>query len=179
MKGFLWFLMSCMLLFSLTACVSVQEEEGANTLNYSGVKEKDNTTKLASETVTSKVLEENEVVKMDVQIGDSIFTATLAENSAADSFLEMIKSAPVVLQMSDYSGFEKVGVLGTNLLTRNSLHSQMTAQAGDIVLYNENQIVIFYGSNAWNYTKLGKIDDLSGWEEALGSGDVQVTFSLG
>lgn len=42
----------------------------------------------------------------------------------------------------------------------------------------ENQIVIFYGSNSWSYTRLGHIDDLTGWEEALGSGDVAVTFSL-
>ena len=51
-------------------------------------------------------------------------------------------------------------------------------QAGDIVLYNANQIVIFYGSNSWSYTRLGHIDDLTGWEEALGSEDVTVTFSL-
>ena len=50
---------------------------------------------------------------------------------------------------------------------------------GDIVLYNGNQIVLFYGSNSWRYTRLGRIDDLAGWEEALGSGDVTATFSIG
>ena len=77
--------------------------------------------------------------------------------------------------MSDYSGFEKVGALGTSLPASNS---QTTTQAGDIVLYNGNQIVVFYGSNSWSYTRLGHIDNLTGWEEALGSGDVMVTFSL-
>ena len=72
-----------------------------------------------------------------------------------------------MVQMSDYSGFEKVGPLGTSLPASNS---QTTTQAGDIVLYNGNQIVIFYGSNSWSYTRLGHIDDLTGWEEALGSG---------
>lgn len=115
------------------------------------------------------------MTKMNVQVGDSTFTATLASNAAVDSFVQMMKSAPVVLQMSDYSGFEKVGSLGTSLPTSNS---QTTTQAGDIVLYNGNQIVIFYGSNSWSYTRLGKIDDLSGWEDALGSGDVSVTFSV-
>ena len=47
------------------------------------------------------------------------------------------------------------------------------------MLYQGNQIVLFYGSNSWSYTRLGKIDDLTGWAEALGSGDVSVTFSLG
>ena len=70
---------------------------------------------------------------------------------------------------------EKVGSLGTTLPGSNS---QMTTQAGDIVLYNNSQIVIFYGSNSWSYTKLGHVDDLTGWEEALGSGDVTVTFSI-
>ena len=85
------------------------------------------------------------------------------------------RESPVVIQMSDYSGFEKVGPLGTSLPVNNS---QTTTQAGDIVLYNGDQIVIFYGSNSWSYTRLGHIDDLTGWEDALGSGDVTMTLSL-
>ena len=91
------------------------------------------------------------------------------------ALVEMMRESPVVLQMSDYSGFEKVGPLGTSLPVDNS---QTTTHAGDIVLYNGNQIVIFYGSNSWSYTRLGHIDDLTGWEESLGNGDVTVTFSL-
>lgn len=120
--------------------------------------------------------EENTVEKMTLQIGNSTFTATLENNAAVDAFVEMMSDAPVILQMSDYSGFEKVGSLGTSLPADDS---QTTTYAGDIVLYNGNQIVIFYGSNSWSYTRIGKIDDLSGWEDALGSGDVTVTFSLG
>lgn len=119
--------------------------------------------------------EENTTMKMNVQVGDSTFTATLENNAAVDAFVKMMDNEPVVIQMSDYSGFEKVGPLGANLPASNS---RITTQAGDIVLYNGNQIVIFYGSNSWSYTKLGKIDDLSGWEEALGSGDVTVAFSV-
>ena len=119
--------------------------------------------------------EEITTVKMNVQIGGSTFTATLEENAAVDALVEMMEQGPVTIQMSDYSGFEKVGSLGTNLPTSNS---QTTTHAGDIALYQGNQIVIFYGSNSWSYTRLGQIDDLTGWEEALGSGDVTVTFSL-
>lgn len=88
--------------------------------------------------------------------------------------LTMMQEKLITIQMTDYSGFEKVGALGTSLPTTNS---QTTTQSGDIVLYQGNQIVIFYGSNSWSYTRLGKIDDLTGWEDALGSGDVTVTFS--
>lgn len=118
---------------------------------------------------------EEAVMNMKVQVGDAVFSATLEENEAVASFVEMMRENPVSIQMSDYSGFEKVGPLGTSLPTSNS---QTTTHAGDIVLYNGNQIVIFYGSNSWSYTRLGHVDDLTGWEEALGSSDVTVTFSL-
>ena len=119
--------------------------------------------------------EEISAMNMMVQVGGSTFTATLEENTAVDALVEMMEQEPVTIQMSDYSGFEKVGPLGTSLPTSNQ---QTTTQAGDIVLYQGNQIVMFYGSNSWSYTRLGHIDDLTGWEEALGGGDVTVTFSL-
>ena len=92
-----------------------------------------------------------------------------------DALVEMLEQDPLTIQMRDYSGFEKVGPLGTDLPASNR---HITVQSGDIVLYQGDQIVMFYGSNSWSYTRLGHIDDLTGWEEALGSGDVTVTFSL-
>lgn len=114
-------------------------------------------------------------MKMNIQIGDKSFIATLEDNVATRMLIEMMEKSPISISMSDYSGFEKVGSLGTSLTTDNH---QITTSAGDIVLYNGNQIVMFYGSNSWSYTRLGRIDDLTGWEEALGSGDVEVVFSL-
>lgn len=115
---------------------------------------------------------EDNMRNIEITVNGKTFSATLNDNEAARAFTEML---PLTLDMSDYSGFEKVGYLGTSLPTNNQ---QTTTQAGDIVLYNGNQIVIFYGSNSWSYTRLGKIDDLSGWKDALGSGDVKVSFSL-
>lgn len=119
--------------------------------------------------------EESGAMKMNVQAGRSTFTATLEDSPAVDALVQMMGDAPVVIQMSDYSGFEKVGSMGASLPASDR---QTNAQSGDIVLYNGNQIVIFYGSNTWSYTRLGKIDDLSGWKEALGDGNVTVTFSM-
>lgn len=119
--------------------------------------------------------EEDTEMKLYVQIGDSVFQATLEDNAAAEAFVEMMRKEPVTIQMRDYSGFEKVGDLGTSLPASDR---QTTTQAGDIVLYTGDQIVIFYGSNSWSYTRLAKIDDLTGWASALGSGDVAVSFSL-
>ena len=118
--------------------------------------------------------EEETDMKINVDVGGESFTATLENNAATAALVDMLESGPLVIEMSDYAGFEKVGSLGTRLPSSNR---QLT-NSGDIVLYNSNQIVIFYGSNSWSYTLLGRIDDLTGWAEALGSGDVTVTFSL-
>ncbi|MDO4544076.1 MAG: cyclophilin-like fold protein [Clostridia bacterium] len=119
--------------------------------------------------------EETEM-KLYVQVGETTFTASLNENEAVDALLDLLKEAPLTIRMRDYGGFEKVGALGVSLPASDS---RTTTQAGDIVLYNGNQIVIFYGSNTWSYTRLGSIDDLSFWAEALGSGELEVTFSIG
>ena len=126
-------------------------------------------------TESESLEEENSKMKMNVNVNGQYFTATLENNSAVDALVQMMENGPVTLQLSDYAGFEKVGLLGQSLPASNS---QTTTHAGDIVLYQGNQIVMFYGSNSWSYTRLGHIDDLTGWEEALGSGDVTVTLSM-
>ena len=113
--------------------------------------------------------------KMKIEVNGSTFTATLADNAAADALVDWVEEGPVTLELSDYAGFEKVGPLGRSLPASDS---QTTTHAGDIVLYQGDQIVLFYGSNSWSYTRLGHIDDLTGWEDALGGGDVTVTLSL-
>lgn len=120
--------------------------------------------------------QENETeMKMNVQIGNYTFTATLEQNLAVNELIDMMKEGPVTIEMSDYSGFEKVGPFGKGLTTDN--HQTTTAE-GDIVLYSGNQIVIFYGSNSWSYTRIGKIDDLTNWKKALGSGDITAVFTV-
>lgn len=117
----------------------------------------------------------DEKMRINIKINNSVFTATLEDNDAAKEFYEMMKNGSVIIEMSDYSGFEKVGPLGKNL---SSDDKQTRTKKGDIVLYNGNQIVMFYGSNSWSYTRLGKIEDLNGWEEALGSGDITAEFTV-
>ena len=87
-------------------------------------------------------------------------------------------SLPLSVNMHMYGGFEQVGSLGHNL-TRND--KRMTTSAGDIVLYSGNQIVIFYGSNTWEYTKLGRITGKSESElkDLLGKSNVTLTLSGG
>ena len=103
------------------------------------------------------------------------FPATFADNQGAEALADLLTDGPLTLSLEDYGGFEKVGSLGQSLPTSNT---HITTQSGDIVLYQGKQIVLFYGSNAWSYTRLGHVTDLTGWQEALGHGDVTVTLSL-
>ena len=103
------------------------------------------------------------------------FPATFADNQGAEALADLLTDGPLTLSLEDYGGFEKVDSLGQSLPTSNT---HITTQSGDIMLYQGNQIVLFYGSTSWSYTRLGQVTDLTGWQEALGHGDVTVTFSL-
>lgn len=115
--------------------------------------------------------------KMEITIGDNNLTATLADNSSAAALLELLKDGSVTVLMHDYGNFEKVGNLPTTL-PRND--QNITTEAGDIILYQGNSIVIYYDHNTWNFTRLGKIDNITQNElkSILGSGNITATFSL-
>lgn len=162
----------CALTVVLSGCTDNRQTEKSETADSDKIQESRSEENEIAE--QNDMEEENMNRKIIVEVNGSRFTATLENNKAADTLAETIREEPVTIRMNDYSGFEKVGSLGTNLPTSNR---QTTTQAGDIVLYQGNQIVIFYGSNSWSYTRLGKIDDLTGWKDALGSGDVTVIFS--
>lgn len=113
--------------------------------------------------------------KITVKANGRPFTATLAGNDAGDALAELLAAGPLTIRARDFSGFEKVGPLGRRLPADDR---RTTTRAGDIVLYQGDQIVAFYGSNTWAYTRLAAIDDLTGWKQALGTGDVTFTLSL-
>lgn len=114
---------------------------------------------------------------LSLQIGDTVLTAALEDNSSAQALREMLADGPLVIDMEDYADMEKVGSLGQDLPTNDE---QITTEAGDLILYQGNSFVIYYAPNSWNFTRLGKINDVSGEElrEILGEGDVSVTLSL-
>lgn len=129
--------------------------------------------------LTSNQSEHKETAKMYLTINGNKIEVTLEQNSSVDALVEILKQGDITYTASDYGGFEKVGGLGHTLPTSNS---QLTTQAGDVILYSGNQIVLFYGSNSWSYTRLGRINGYTVSElKALlgaGKGDVQVTISL-
>ncbi len=111
-------------------------------------------------------------------IGDTEVSVSWEDNESVNALIDLAKAEPLVIDMSMYGGFEQVGSLGTSL---PRIDEQITTEAGDIVLYSGNQIVVFYGSNSWAYTRLGRITDKTAAEltDLLGNGNVTITISYG
>lgn len=120
-----------------------------------------------------------EANKMYLQIGETVWTATLEENPSTTALKELLDKGPLTVDMHDYGGFEKVGSIGTTLTQTDR---QITTVPGDIILYQGSSITIYYDVNFWNFTLLGHIDNVTHAElcQVLkASGDnVSVTFSL-
>lgn len=121
---------------------------------------------------------EEETAMIQMKIGDTPVTVDWEENESVEALAALCKYEPLSIGMSMYGGFEQVGPIGASL-PRSDV--QTTTASGDIVLYAGDQIVVFYGSNSWAYTRLGHITDKSAAEmaELLGQGDVSLSLSIG
>ena len=117
--------------------------------------------------------------KMYITIDGKTLPVTMVDNAATQTLMAALQEGVITYEAHDYGGFEKVGALGRSL---PSSDTQITTQAGDVILYNDNQIVLFYGSNSWSYTRLGHIEYTS--QEELesflkaGQGNITVKLSL-
>ena len=116
-------------------------------------------------------------VDLQMTIGNTPVSVDWEDNEAAEALKDLCRNQPLTIQMSMYGGFEQVGPIGT-ALPHNDV--QTTTSAGDIVLYSGDQMVVFYGSNSWAYTRLGHITDKSAEDmaELLSNGDTVITISL-
>lgn len=112
-----------------------------------------------------------------VTAGGQTFQAEFTGNSSAEAFKALLAKGNLTITMSDYGNFEKVGNLGTTL-PRND--TRITTSPGDIILYQGNSITIYYDTNTWSFTRLGKINGVTREQllAALGKGSVRVIFSL-
>lgn len=116
--------------------------------------------------------------EMKMRIGETEVQVVWEENESVQALKELVKDKSLSIQMSMYGGFEQVGSIGTSL-PRND--RQTTTNSGDIVLYSGNQVVVFYGSNSWAYTRLGHITNKNqnDMRDLLSNGDVTITFYVG
>ena len=120
--------------------------------------------------------DEEQEQKMNISVNGHVLKANLADTQAAKELYELIKNKPLTLTLNEYGNFEKVGKLPQSFTKSDE---QITTNSGDIMLYQGNQMTIFYGENSWSYTRLGKIENVTEEElsEIFGEGDVTVTIS--
>ena len=128
-----------------------------------------------SDSVSSDPKGNTAMDKITLSFNGHTYTATLADNPSAKAFAELLADGPLTISAHDYGNFEKAGSLGAELPRTDE---RITTSSGDIILYQGNQITVYYTQNTWNFTRLGRINDPSGLREALGDGDVEITFQL-
>ena len=127
----------------------------------------------------SEVMAQTMTQKLYITIDGKTLSVELVDNAATQTLVAALQEGDITYEARDYGGFEKVGALGRSLPTNDT---QTTTQAGDVILYNGNQIVLFYGSNSWSYTRLGRMEyssqaELESFLKA-GQGNVMVKLSL-
>ena len=116
---------------------------------------------------------------MYITIGEETHTVTMEDNVGTRALVAALQTGNITYVAHDYGNFEKVGYVGQSFPTADH---QITTSAGDLVLYGGDNICIFYGSNSWSYTRIGKLDGLSADEVRrfvkAGEGEVSITLSL-
>ena len=127
----------------------------------------------------SEVMAQTMTQKLYITIDGKTLSVELVDNAATQTLVAALQEGDITYEAHDYGGFEKVGALGRSLPTNDT---QTTTQAGDVILYSGNQIVLFYGSNSWSYTRLGRMEyssqaELESFLKA-GQGNVMVKLSL-
>ena len=159
----------CMtIIFCMSACSgnTMNSGENQNAVTEISTSEKD-------ESADDEAIGDSTMIMM---IDGTKVNVEWEDNQAVERLRDMAKDGDITIQMSMYGGFEQVGSIGQSLPRDDK---QTTTSSGDIVLYSGNQMVVFYGSNSWSYTRLGHISDKDEAEMAdlISQGDVTITIS--
>ena len=114
-----------------------------------------------------------------LSIGGVTKSATLVSNSSTEALVAQLQKGDITYEAHDYGDFEKVGALGYTFPQNNE---QINTEPGDLILYQGSNLCIYYDTNSWNFTRIGKLDnmtqaDIKTWVKA-GGGNVNVTLSL-
>lgn len=167
MKRWISVMVSAFLLLACTACAGQSEGETSDPAH--------DETSDAPSYESPQGAEETETMKLTIMIGTSTFGATLEQNETARAFAELL---PMTIEMTELNGNEKYHYLDGTLPVQSERVQSIAA--GDLMLYGSSCVVLFYESfsTSYSYTRLGKLDDAAGLAQALGRGNVLVTFAL-
>ena len=161
-------LMALLLICMLAGCTQKQKEEEPIP--------SEQPSQTNEETETPDTQEETEKM-LKLYIDEQEITVTWENNESVMALFELAEKGSVNITTSRYGGFEQVGPIGQSL-PRHDVHTE--TGPGDIVLYSGNQIVVFYGTNSWSYTKLGHIENMSNQEltQLLNKNNVSLRLSI-
>lgn len=131
-----------------------------------------------SDDLPIEIIDEKEINNMFyITVNERILEVKTESNTSVDALIDVLSEGDLIIEMEDNGNFEKVGPLGLKLPTNDTNY---TTESGDIILYQGDKIIIYYDSNTWNFTKIGKIQNITKSElmKILGDGDVLVKLSL-
>ena len=170
MKRTLIFLISLIIISTLVAC-----GKSTNSSTPSNTDEPSTTITTPSDDNQTTKEDETANMKLTLKIDDIEVDVIWSDNDSVKALKNLAKDG-LTINMSKYGGFEQVGSIGSTL---PSADTRITTNPGDIVLYSSNQIVLFFDSNTWSYTKLGHINlSKSELTDLLGDEDVVITLNL-
>lgn len=129
---------------------------------------------ITSEEPNDSEKKEEHIGVLTLQIDGRIIPVTWEENESTAELRRQAAKGNITIPLSPYGGFEQVGSLGRAYPASDV---RQTAESGDIMLYASSNVVLYYGSNTWAYTKLGHIDLPADEMTALLGGDA-VTVSI-
>lgn len=160
------------MMFAVIACGSKDDEpqpvDPQNIINQETDNQLDDNNQKEDESMTQKLI---------ITVGGKSLTADFAQNSSAEALASALKKSPITYQAHDYGDFEKVGDLGQSFPQNNE---QITTEPGDIILYQGNNLCIYYDKNTWNFTRIAKIQNISKEEllDFLGDGEIEVKLEI-
>ena len=161
-------LLCCFLLTFLVSCESTQSSSIISSVES-----------FTNSQISQSSSEGESMNQINIKTNDEELTLELLDNSSTAALKQMIleHDNSLTITMNDYGGFEKVGRLPNRIVSNDT---QITTSPNDVVLYQSNQLVIFYGSNSWSYTRLGKITNVTPSElkEVLNGSSIQVTLEI-
>lgn len=159
---------------STSGSTDTSKAAASSAVQTTSEKESQTTMNSHSESTISSQESEKEFT---MRIADTKVNVEWEDNDSVAALKQLAAEKPLTIDMSMYGGFEQVGGIGKTLPSDDK---KIKTEAGDIVLYSSDQIVVFYGSNTWEYTRLGKVKDLSKGDlkDLLSNGDVTITISF-
>jgi hypothetical protein len=181
-KIFICIIIIILVLIGITVCLNLSKNNNDSRSNSNNINKvlstqvKQDENSVVEENIVDNLEKEN-VNMIKLKIDNNVLEVELEENETTRRLIEKLENGSIIINASDYGGFEKIGSLGFKLPQNDK---NISTSAGDIVLYQGDKISLFYNSNSWSYTKIGKIKNITSKElkKILGDGDIILTFSL-